>query len=535
MSFTPFQFFRNPPATVPSPAPEPSEFVSSGSGGTSAISTSSRATTLASSLSDLAGTSAYLQSVILSITKGLGVTVNVATNPDLGRALAAIYGTIPPAVSITMYSNLLDTEFGAQQVTQAAGPTSTVQANPLQVQSVVTVNKAVETALSAQGDFQSQLPLMLRSLKTQATALTAIQAQLSSYPAATSAVATTNDPTVVQASSVDVGDDVNDALTDFTNSLGSVYAAVFSMMAGISSISQDISCMVKTFATLQTGELAQIKSLFTMVSQTSVSEDMQDISNGLTSFVFVQLMSDASGMLFTLDRVAQMALAPLKTMMNPLGSALTSVQGNAASNLVGVVRQVTSDARVSTGVLQGMIASNTTAAACGSQAKPPAPPAASAVPPSTCSAEGPNGSLNLSSGMNELSTLLDWSLSKANAKVQSSLNSMKKLMTKTQTDTCNQVKLLTMVNNLGTLSSLATSFLQQQNSSSTTASTATSLLATVGSILSSTQTGNGVSYTVQNGSIVVTPPAVPVPTAAATAVLSKAGVQTSLSGISQSL
>jgi hypothetical protein len=535
MSFSPWKFARNPPLTVPSPSATPSVVPTSTTGGGTATN-SSRATVLSADLIDLAGTAVYLQGVILSLTKGLGITVNTASNPDLGRALSAIYGAIPPAVSMLMYSNLLDVEFGAQQLTQAAGTDATIQPNPFQNQAVVTINKAVEAGLAGQGDFSSQLPLMLRSLKTQATVYTAIASQLTTYPAAAGVAATASSPNVIPASTVDVGDDVNDALTDHVAAMGLTYASAFSMMAGISSISQDIGCMVNTFANLATSELAQVKSLFTLVQSTDASESLQDISNGLTSFVFVQLMSDASSMVFSLDRIAQMAIAPLKSMTNSLGAGLTSVQSGAASSLIGVLRTTTQDARVTSGALAGLITSNSAASACGTSSATPPPPAAPPAPSPSCSQSSSSGiSLGLSSGMQELSTILDWSMAKANSKISTSLNSFKKLMTRTQSDTCNQVKLLTMVNNLGTLSSLADSFLKQQQSTTTAASSSTTLLSTVGSILATTQSGNGASYTVSNGVITVTPPAVPAPTAAAAAVLSKAGVQTAISGISQSL
>jgi hypothetical protein len=97
MSFSPWKFARNPPLTVPSPSAIPSVVPTSTTGGGTATNTS-RATVLSANLTDLAGTAIYLQSLILSLTKGLGITVNIASNPDLGRALSAIYGAIPPAV-----------------------------------------------------------------------------------------------------------------------------------------------------------------------------------------------------------------------------------------------------------------------------------------------------------------------------------------------------------------------------------------------------------------------------------------------------
>jgi hypothetical protein len=546
MSFSPWKFAFTPPATVPSPGATPST-VGSGSSGSNGSGTTnvtgsstnpSRASALISQFNNLAGTANYLQSVILSLTQGLGVTVDTNTSPDLARALTALYGSIPPAISIQMYSNALDIEFGAQQVALATGTDSSIQANPYQNQAVVTVNKAVEVALTAAGTFQSQIPLMLRGLKTQSTVYTQWQSQLTSYPATNPTASTNNSPDVIQASTVDVGDDLNDALTTHASSMASTYASTFNLLSSASSVSQDIVCMVKTFSALSKTELAQVKSLFTLIGSTDTSEDMADISNGLTSFVFVQLMSQASSMVMSLDRVAQMALTPLKSMVNPLGSSVSSVQNSAATQLVGVVRATTQQARVASGPLAGLIGTNTAATACGAGTPPPPPPTATPSPscsqPTSSSAiSTASAASSLSLGMNDLSTLVDWGLQKANKKVSTSLLSFQKLMTRMQSDTCNQVKLMTIANNLGTLASLATSFLNQtQSPGAAAAGTAATQLSTIGSILASTQTGNGTTYTVQNGVVTVNPPTIPAPTPAAVAVLSQAGIKTSLAGIS---
>src|ERR1039458_2877249 len=120
--------------------------------------------------------------------------------------------------------------------------------------------------------------------------------------------------------------------------------------------------------------------------------------------------------------------------------------------------------------------------------------------------------------MNDLNTLLDWSLQQASGKNTTTLLSFTKLMGRTQNDTNSQVQLLSVINNLGTLASLANSFLTQNGAAAAAAAPATQL-ATVGAILATTNTGNGTTYTVQNGAVTVNPPAVPTPTPAASMAL----------------
>jgi hypothetical protein len=129
---------------------------------------------------------------------------------------------------------------------------------------------------------------------------------------------------------------------------------------------------------------------------------------------------------------------------------------------------------------------------------------------------------------------MDWSLQQSSAKSSSTLLSFKKLMGRTRADTKSQVQVLSVVNNLGTLSSLADSFLTQRGTGAAAATSATQL-ATVGAILAATKSTNGTTYTVQNGAVTVNPPAVPTPTPAASVVLANAGVATQLAGLSQSL
>lgn len=528
--FTPWKFFRTPPPTVASPLA--TSVTSAGAASPSGTSTgqrsnTSRATSTITRLSNLAGTANYLQAVILSLTKGLGVTVNENQRPDLSRALTAIYGSVPPAVSMLMYSNLLDAEFGAQQVTVAAGKDSAIQPNPFQNQAILTINKSVEESLSDQGDFLSQLALMLRGLKTQQIVYTQWQDQLASYPAATGQTGSSTADTV-RASSVDMGDDVHNAVNSHIDQMSGTYGSAFNMMAAVSSISNDVVCIVNTFSGLGRAELAQLQSLFSLAQGSTVKESLQDIANGLTSFVFVPMMVQASSMVFSLDRIAQMSLNPLRSMVNPVATGVSTVQKQSATGkLVGVIRQVAQGARLSSGPLAGLIASNTSAASCG------VTPAA-AQPSPNCFASG-IAEGQLSTGMNDLSTLVDFAMQKANEKVASTLNSFTKLMARMQSDTCSQVQLLAMVNNLGTLSSLANAFLTQRQNGSSAAATSQNLLSTIGTILANTQTGNGATYTVQNGVVTVTPPTLPSPTPAAAAVFADAGIKTSLAGISQSL
>ena len=530
--FNNFVFTRTPPPTVASPSPvlATAAVSTANSSVSSSAATTSVAGTLSSQLNSLAGTSEYLQSVILSLVKGLGVTVNVASNPDLGRALSAIYGEIPPAISAQMYAYTVAGEIGASQVNLAIKPDSTVQANPFQQQALITINKAVESSLADNGSFLSLAALSLRALQTQQAVYTNWQSLLAVYPAASGATGNLQ-VDVIPASTVDVGPEVEQAIQAHINDMSTTYGSLFTALTNVSSVSADIVCMVNSLSALSKTELAQMKGLFDLTSSMSVKESFVDISNGLTSFVFMQMKTEAAGILMQLDRVAQMALTPLRTLGGQLGSSVASAQQMRVNNLKGVIRTVTNDALLADGPLAGLAVSNTAASACGAKSLPPNPPK---TPIPACAMSGSSGSL-VSTGANDLSTLVDWALGKANQKFDTHLNALQKMMARTQKDTCNQVKLLTMVNNLTTLSSLTNSILLQQQKGSAVAGVTTTALSALGSILANTSSGNKVTYTVQNGSVMITPPAVPAPTPAAATIFANAGIQTSLAGITQSV
>lgn len=536
MAFEPFTFKRTIPPTVPASSPASSSgstttsssqtSSSSSSSSTGTATNTSVAASLATQLGALIDTAVYLQSVIQSLNPGLGISVDATTDPDLAMALSLIYnGQTPPAMSLTMYSYQLDAELGCAQVNLAAGTGSSVQANPFQSQALTTANKAFESQMASSGNFSAQSALLMRRLKGDVVSHSNMQQQLLNYPAASNSTSSTSAPStnVIQASTIDVSDDVASLVQNHITETGQIYSSMFQVLAQPDPIASDVANVVSALTTAAVPDLIRMSGLLQMTQQGDLSQAAQDLSVGLSAFVFPQMLTQSSGMLFQLDQIVQMAVSPASTMSNSVGSAMNSLNGamTGVGSLVGVVRSMKQAPSVQTsGPLAGMPLNN------GSQsglAMSPSMPASLS-------------DLGFSSGINEITSLLTFSINSGQAASSLHQDSFARLTARVRGDSSGLTQVLAASSSMTSLSSLVSAFInEQQNGAAVSSQSGSSQLATVGSILASSQTGNGTSYTVQGGVVTITPPTVPAPTAGAQTVFAQSGIQTTLTGLTQTL
>lgn len=530
MAFEPFVFNRTIPPTVPAAATSAGSTASSAQTSSSGPSTGtssnkSIAASLAVQLGTLIDTATYLQDVIQSLNPGLGISVDSGSNPDLAMALSQIYnGQTPPAMSLKMYSYQLDAELGCAQVNLAAGTDSSVQANPFQYQALMTANKAFESQMASSGIFSAQSALLLRRLKSDVVSHANMQQQLLQYPAASSTSSSSAPAAnVIQASTIDVSSDVAGLVQTHIDQTGQIYSSMFQVVAQPDPIASDVANVVTMLATVAVPDLIRMNALLQMTQQGDLSQSSQDLSVGLSAFVYPQMLTQSSGMLFQLDQIMQLAIAPAGKMSNSVGSAMTALSGAmvGAGALVGVIRSMKQGSSAHTsGPLAGMPLNN------GSQSGL----AMSSSMPSSLS------SLGFSSGINEVSSLLSFSINSGQSANALHQDAFARLTSRVRSDSGGLTQVLAVASSLASLTSLVSAFVNEQQSSSAISSQSSSTqLATVGRILASSQTGNGTSYTVQGGVVSITPPAVPAPTAGAQTVFAKSGIQTSLTGLTQTL
>ena len=523
MSFESFSFGRTIPPTVQSQSPASSADVARAARAATEGS-NSVAAALAAQISNLIDTAIYLQSVILSLNTNLGVSVDPSTDPNLASALSLIYnGQVPPAISLSMYSYTLDAELGCSQVNLAAGTNSPVQANPFQYQALLTVNKAVESSLATSGNFGAQSALLLRRLKSDVVSNTSVQSNLLQYPAATPTAATQPNPNVITASTVDVSPAVAAIVQSNITQTGQVYSSMNQVLTQPDPIAADVGSVVNALTSVAIPDLIRMNSLLNLTQAGSLTQALTGLSTGLSAFVYSQMLSQSSGMLCQLDKIMQMAVTPAAQMSNAVGSAMGALSKASSSvgSLVGVVRSMKkASATQTTGPLAGMPLNNSAISGL---------PMSSALPASM-------SNLGLSSGISELSSLMQFSISSTQSANSLHQDSFQRLSSRVNGDSGSLTQVLAASSSITSLTSLTSAFInEQQNGSAISTQDSATQLATVSRILASSQTGNGTTYTVQNGTISLTPPSVPAPTPGASAVFAQSGIQTSLAGLTSSL
>ena len=525
MAFEPIVFTRTIPPTVATQAPALGvvSFVSQVSSSNTTPSNTSMAVSLVTQLGDLIDTANYLQTLILGLNPGLGISIDPESDPDLARALAQIYnGQVPPAVSLQMYSYQLDAELGSSQVNLAAGSSSPVQANPFQTQALITANKAFESQVGSSGVFAAQSSLLLRGLKGSVITNATIQQQLMQYPAATTTTPSTPSVDVIPAATIDVSPAVASLVQNNINSSGQAMSSMYQVLAQPDPIASDVANVVAALATVAVPDLIRMNGLLQMTQQGDLSNSMQDLSGGISTYTLPQMLSQASGMMFQLDRVIQMVSSATNSS-NAVGKATQDVQGasTAPGMLVGVVRSMkVSPTTQTSGPLAGMPLNS--GALTKLAVSSPMPPALSNV--------------GLSPGLNEISSLMTFSTANAQKSNDLQQDAFQRLSGRVNGNMGSMAQTLGVVSSISSLTSLVTSFISAQKSGSSIAGQSpTTQLSTVSSILASSQTGNGTQYTVQSGVVTLTPPAAPAPTPGAAAVFASSGIQTSLQGLTQNL
>jgi len=524
MAFESITFTYTPPPTVPNQGLNESVLAAAEpvvSTSTSVQANSSTAASLAAQLGDLIDTSKYLQSVIYSLHSGLGVTVD-QSNPDLGMALSVIYnGQVPEAVSLAMYGYLLDAELGSLQVNMAAGPNAGVEANSFQQQALITINKAVESQLAADGGVAAQSALLLRSLKSSAIMNAGIQSQLLDYPAATSTKSTPS-LNVILASGIDVSSDVAALVQAHITAAGQVASSMYQTLTQPDPIASDVASVVGALATCSVVDLIRMSSMLSMTGQ-SLANSVLGLSTGISSFIFPQAVAQSSGLMMQLDKIVQMAVTPSLSANNVVTSIVQSLASVMKPNgmLAGVIRTMKQPAAAQlTGPLASMPMNNS--AVSGLSIGSPIPPSIS--------------SLGFSPGINEMSSLMSFCTSQTVSSSTLQKDSFQRLTARVDGDQGTSTQILAATTSIKSLSSLVTAFTkEQQNNAAISTQDASAQLQTIGNILSSSTTGSGSSYVVQNGVVSVTPLAVPPTTPGAAAVFANSGIQSSLAGLNQTV
>lgn len=448
-------------------------------------------------LDDLTTMSQYLQDAIIGLVGSKAVEIDSSVDPDTARALISIYGgdTPPNLVAVAMYDQILDASLGALQLEMAVGIGSPIQANPAQVASLMTVTKAIDSALIQTPSYTNWLPLQLASLKADSVVFQSWKQSLQSYPAYYTSPASTPTsfvPGLIQASTVDVSDDINTYSQDALTRFGNAYAQAYQAMAVPSPVESDANNIASSLISQPVPNILMMIGLMTSLIGLAHKSSMEGLQGDANNYSFVRLTADTTGMQSGLDQLTQIATVPLSGALGSLSGVISGVQ-----------RQVSSAGRISTGVLAGLSAGSDCATS-----NPSIPAAQTSVATSGITVPGVG---SLTAGLKALGETLDWASYSSNnsrAIITLSVQQLVERRIKSQND---RNSVMCSIRTLGTLINLAQAIASGIQSGSVTANASPQQQQEqANSILNSLQTGSGTTFSVSSGNqIIVSPPTLP--------------------------
>lgn len=519
MSFRPFDFTFTPPKTVPpaSPTGTPSAVTSTNPDGLTSGS-QSNAGKLVSKLNDLVDMSSYLQQAILNQTGNMGVEIDFAVDPNMGRALSSIFGTDTPPniVTVNTLNNILDAHMGVMQLDMAVGLDSPIQPNPIQAADLMTAVNTVTGHLVNDASYNSWLPLQLSALKGDSIFFQSWAASLGSYPAtyADPSLAVSNfSPSLIQATGLDISDDLYIYENDAIDRFGQSYSRVYTAMATLNEVERDANAILGEYFVQPLQNIVRIISLFNALKGFAHKTSMSNLMGDLLSYAFVRMASDVSGMLHTCDQLVAMAVAPLQGGLGTLSRIIAGVQQQAA--VVGVLAH---------GGLAGLSQAN----ACATNNPANTSKGTSASKVLTIPGLG-----EISAGLKTLAEKLNWAQNTSSQGLALVDKSFRQLLERRIGHHDDTQSVMCSIRALDGLIGLAQGVAGEfKKGTVSPTSTQQQQQAAASRILTSLQTGSNTTFVSQDGAIIINPPSMPAVTAPVQRILSNSKIRTTLGKIS---
>lgn len=520
--FKPFQFTFKPPKTVPSPVDVTVPASSTASTPAAANTQQSRAGQLIAQLNDLVDTAGFLQDVVLARTGSMGVEIDPSVDPTTSRYLEQTYSVdqAPGFVTTKMYNHLLNAELGYISLESALGNDKKAEADGFELAARAWINNTVENHLINAGDFNSQVPLLLRGLKGDQIIFQSWQQQLQQYPAYSAKNsnpledATPPGNIILPIKNTDVSDPVYQNLTSTINGYSSMYASTFQLLSGVGVVESDVLTVLNAYITTPVEDLIRAVAIFQGLRGLVHKYRMKDVMDSLSAFAFIRMAADVGQLQFQLDRYATIAVNPMKTLVSKMGRILGAVRGAVfdVNRGVAAVKSVTSSGQASSGALKGI----SQLYSCG------LPHNANIKKANVVSIPGLD---NLTSGLAALGSHLDWGIREINSKTDKISESFRKLAARRLQDRAAQLDLLCSTQALDTLTNLAKAIIAgHQKGTFKSSQNPNQQVEAVSQILTSLRTGSNSTLAIQNGVVVATPPDVPTPPNNVNAVFQKGGL-----------
>lgn len=508
MSFEPIQFTYTPPPTLPpqavlSPTSNPvGSSVTTSSEFGSSIAANSLAAALVTRLNNLLDTSAYLQQAILALSPNLGVILDIAANPDLGRALCRIYNTSdpPPAIDMTMFNTLLQTYINFQQFDLLNASDSPVQILPTQRADVGLAVKSFQTNLISSGVYNQTLPILLNSLSGDQVIFQSITNTLMNYPVLSVPqqtpvqLAQTATPTIsssrdLNGASVDVSPALSELMNGILDQWQSSYAGIYNVVASPDPTETALPSVVATLSSQPSSDLSRLNTMLQNLVAFQHQPAIQQATDSIDNQVIPKLLSQIVGHAGNLDYMTQVAVTPSLNFTSLLGQLMSSVSN------------------INSGSILGVGITGTIAQASGGYSPPPLTPAQQ------------NSLAGLPEGLQIMGANITWAQNESNNQNALIQQSIQRLSLRRVTNQGSQTELLTSLKSISSVIGIIQSLLQSGANNPVSTGNTTSLntspvvpaasLQSFGTLISSLPSQSGSSYALDGNTLVITPPQIP--------------------------
>jgi hypothetical protein len=523
VSFVPIKFTYTPPPTIPPQSVlEPSTnsvgvaTPISNQFGTS-IAANSSAAAIVTRLANLSATAAYLQQAIMALAPNLGIVLDFASNPELGRALSRIYNVKAPptAIDMTMFSTLLKTHINFQQFDLMIGSNSSVEILPTQRADIGLAVKAFQNSLIASGVYNQTLPILLNSLAGDQIIFNSWSNALMQYPIlsvpqqtpaqlAQSAISTGSSTRDLNGSSVDVSSNLSGLMNGILDKWQNSYAGIYKVVAFPDPTETALPSVVSTLSSQPSSDLNRLSTMLQNLIAFQHVPAIQQANDSVDNQVLPKLLSQIIGHASNLDYMTQVAITPSITFTGLMGTLMTTLS------------------TVNPGSILNVGLTGTVAVSAGGYNPPPITAAQQQV------LDG------LPEGLQILGANVSWSQhesTRQNALIQESIQ---RLSIRRMTNQSNQTEMLISLKSISSSIGIIQSILQSganapiargnTTSLNTNAVTPSISLQSFGTLISSLPSQSGSSYALDGNTLTVTPPQIPTAPANVQSVLTTGGV-----------
>lgn len=364
MNFDKFRFVYVPPRTLASPVRDASASPASELGPEELP--ASRSSQLVEKFRKLRSASQYLQEAVRFRTQGLGIELDVSTDPEVSLSLSRLYPDQPDApglVDMEMYDTLLTAEVNAMKADLVLDPASSPRViSPLQKADLAAVTRHVEKTFVEQTSLEPHLALLLRSLKGDSVVFEFWSEALRGYPATDRA----RSGGLVSESSghlrdLDVSEKLSATFEEAVRGWSIGYAAVYQLMSEVDPMELLAPETAQIVGQVSSRELVQLTSILGSLLREFHLAKLRDLSDGLVNVLFPRLLSESGKMSVLKDQFG--SLTTDFPFTGVLGELLDQHRGtNLAAplyqQLVGVLRDklrpISGPRELGTGLLSQM-------------------------------------------------------------------------------------------------------------------------------------------------------------------------------------